>query len=323
MKSFSIFNNNLSLTILEYGATIQSLKFNGKEMVLGFDNFENYLTDTNYFGAVVGRYANRISNGEIAVNGVKYSLTKNEPNKTLHGGEKGLSRVYWQGKIEDNKIVMEYLSTDGEEGFPGDLNIKVVYSLEDSSLVINYYAISNKDTVVNLTNHAFFNLTGGKESILNHELYINASAFTPVNECALSTGEIREVKNTIFDFTTKKVIGDYINNEDEQIKLAGGFDHNFCINGTGFRKFAELDCKENNTRLECFSTMPGMQFYSGNFLSKIKLKENLTIDYRYGLCLETQYYPDSVNKENFETGFIKAGEEYKHKTEFRFSKIEK
>lgn len=321
MKSFSISNKNLSLTIIEYGATIQSLKFNGKEMVLGFENFNGYLTDTNYLGAVVGRYANRISNGEFTLNGIKYSLTKNEPNKTLHGGEKGLSKVYWQGKVEDNKIIMEYLSLDGEEGFPGDLKIKVTYSLEGSGLVIYYSAISNKDTVVNLTNHAFFNLNFGKESILNHEMYINANAFTPINEQALATGEIRKVENTVFDFTTKKVIGDYINSEDEQIKLAGGFDHNFCINGTGFRKFAEVDCKESNIRLECFSTMPGMQFYSGNFLSKIKLKENLTIDYRYGLCLETQYYPDSVNKENFVKGFIKAGEEYSEKTEFRFSNI--
>ena len=302
MKSFSISNKNLSLTVIEYGATIQSLKFNGKEMVLGFENFNGYLTDTNYLGAVVGRYANRISNGEFTLNGIKYSLTKNEPNKTLHGGEKGLSKVYWQGKVEDNKIIMEYLSLDGEEGFPGDLKIKVTYSLEGSGLVIYYSAISNKDTVVNLTNHAFFNLNFGKESILNHEMYINANAFTPINEQALATGEIRKV-------------------EDEQIKLAGGFDHNFCINGTGFRKFAEVDCKESNIRLECFSTMPGMQFYSGNFLSKIKLKENLTIDYRYGLCLETQYYPDSVNKENFVKGFIKAGEEYSEKTEFRFSNI--
>ena len=316
IHKFCILNNKVSLSVIEYGARIQSLKFCGKEMILGFASLEDYIKKGGSSGAVVGRYANRIENGRFTLGGRVYELSKNEGENTIHGGFFGLQKIKWDGKEEKDRIVMNCFSKDGEEGFPGNLSVKVVYSLYDDGIGIEYFVESDKDTPINITNHTYFNLSEDKGSIENHWITINANSFTPINKRLIPTGEIRKVKNTPFDFSKPKIIGKDINCNDEQLKLAGGYDHNYIINGNGFRKVAEVYSETSGITLTCYSDMPGVQFYSGNFLAE-KDGKNGKVK-RYGLCLETQNYPNSVNIPQFPSSIIKAGETHKSRTEYRF-----
>lgn len=321
MKTFKIINGDISLTVADYGATILSLKYKGKEMTLGYDDIDEYKKQDGYLGATIGRFANRIANGSFTFNGVKYDLYKNFGNSSLHGGKVGFDSVIWDVKAKDNIITAVYYSKDMDEGYPGNLRVQVDFCVNTDGIELSYTAQSDKDTVINLTNHTYFNLSEGKESIENHYLTINADYFTPIDNEYIPTGEIRNVSNTPFDFRIAKRIGERINDADEQLRFAGGYDHNFVINGNGFRKFAEVYSETSGITMTCYSDMPGLQFYSGNLLTDRNGRKGQTIRKRYGLCLETQFFPNSVNEPAFPSCILKAGEKFQSKTEYRFAMV--
>ena len=318
MKIITVKNGDVSLTVAELGATILSLKFKGNEMTLGYDDIDSYKKLDGYLGATIGRYANRIANGEFCLNGEKYLLYKNDGDNTLHGGKVGFDSRLWRLHTKDNVIVAEYYSHDLEEGFPGNLDVKVSFFVYNDGIEIFYEAKSDKDTVLNLTNHTYFNLTNGETGIEDYYLQLYADYFTPIDEKLIPTGEIKKVENTPFDFTKLKKIGKEINNGDEQLVYAGGYDHNFVINGSGYRKFADVYSDASKIKMECFTDMPGVQFYSGNFLTEREGRNGSIIKKRYGLCLETQSFPNSVNILRFPSSTLKAGETYNSRTGYRF-----
>ena len=324
--------NGMKLKITNYGGIVTSIFVPDKDgnlgdVVLGYDNLEGYLNNNPYFGCIVGRYGNRIAKGKFTLNGKNYTLaTNNEPNH-LHGGVKGFDKVVWAAKeVKDKDTVgleLTYLSKDGEEGYPGNLSVKVIYTLtNDNVLRIDYEATSDQPTVVNLTNHSYFNLKdAGASSILNHELMIDADYITPVDETLIPTGELRSVEGTPFDFRTLTVVGDRIDSDDEQIKFAGGYDHNFVLNGKAgeLRLVGKLFESTSGRVIEVWTTEPGIQFYSGNFLDgTITGKKGIVYQYRHGLCLETQHYPDSPNQPNFPSTTLNAGEKYQTTTVYTF-----
>lgn len=319
MKAFNITNGNTSLTISDYGATILSLKYKGQEMTLGYDDVTDYETQDGYLGATIGRFANRIANGTFTLHGIKYNLYKNFGNSSLHGGNKGFSAVIWDVRTRDKSIIAEYKSKDMEEGYPGNLKVRVEFCVNNDGVTISYIAKSDKDTVINLTNHTYFNLSACSESIENHYLTINADYYTPIDKEYIPTGEIRKVDDTPFDFRKAKKIGEQIKDIDEQLSFAGGYDHNYVINGSGFRKFAELYSETSGITMTCYTDMPAVQFYSGNLLTDRNGRKGKKIKRRYGLCLETQFFPNSVNEKKFPLFVLKAGETFKSKTEYKFS----
>ena len=324
--------NGMKLKITNYGGIVTSIFVPDKDgnlgdVVLGYDNLEGYLNNNPYFGCIVGRYGNRIAKGKFTLNGKNYTLaTNNEPNH-LHGGVKGFDKVVWAAKeVKDKDTVgleLTYLSKDGEEGYPGNLSVKVIYTLtNDNALRIDYEATTDQPTVVNLTNHSYFNLKdAGASSILNHELMIDADYITPVDETLIPTGELRSVEGTPFDFRTLTVVGDRIDSDDEQIKFAGGYDHNFVLNGKAgeLRLVGKLFESTSGRVIEVWTTEPGIQFYSGNFLDgTITGKKGIVYQYRHGLCLETQHYPDSPNQPNFPSTTLNPGEKYQTTTVYTF-----
>ena len=318
--------------ITTYGATVVSLKVpdrNGKfdDVVLGFDDIDGYLKGTAYFGATIGRYGNRIAKGRFTLNGVEYKLaTNNDPNH-LHGGNKGFDKVVWNAKPFNMKdgvgLALSYLSHDGEEGYPGNLSVSVTYALTDNNeLRISYAATTDKDTVVNLTHHSYFNLAGqGTGDVLNHQLMINADRFTPTDAGSIPTGELRSVKGTPFDFTQPTTIGARINQDDEQLRLAKGYDHNYVLNGkTGtLRQVARVSEPTTGRTMEVWTTEPGVQLYTGNFLDGANGKSGKIYQFRYGFCLETQHFPDSPNKPSFPTTVLRKGATYRTRTIYKFS----
>lgn len=325
-------SNKMIVRITNYGGIVVSIKVpdnKGRfdDVVLGFDGLDGYLKHDLFFGAIVGRHANRIENAEFEINGEKYNLTKNEGENHIHGGIKCFSKVLWDvsEKSADNTLELTYLSKDGEEGYPGNLQVKVTYTLtEDNELKIDYYAVSDKDTVVNLTNHSYFNLSGrnfGFNSILKHKLYINADKFTVNDKNSLPTGEIRDVSGTPMDFTEPKEIGKEINDDYDQLVLAKGYDHNWILNDDSkpLKKAAEAYEEKSGRVMEVFTTKPGMQFYSGNYIYPLVGKHQARYDERGGFCLETQYFPNSLKHKNFPSPILKAEEEYKHTTIYKFS----
>nr|MBO4518045.1 galactose mutarotase [Clostridia bacterium] len=318
---FTLSNERITLSVIELGAAIQSLVFDGKEMVLGYDCLGDYFKYNDCFGAVVGRYANRIANGIFYLNGKKYELYRNDGNNTLHGGKIGYDKVVWKGNEDGDSVSFEYLSKDMEEGFPGNLKVRVEYKLLQDGIEISYAAISDKDTVINLSNHTYFNLSGGEDSVEKHSLSLDADYFTPINGEILPTGEFCSVDGTPFDFRTVKPIGKDINDDDKQLQLAGGYDHNFVINGKGFRHFAKVYDPLKSIAMDGYTDMAGVQFYSGNFLNERRIKNGKIIMKRYGLCLETQFFPNSVNISTFPSSVLKAGEKFTSRTSFRFSKV--
>lgn len=326
--------NGIEARIMTYGGIIVSLRTPDRkgtleDIVLGFENLPDYFKEEPYFGALIGRYGNRIGKGKFKLGGTEYKLAVNNGENHLHGGLKGFDKVLWAGKPSETatscSLELSYTSKDGEEGYPGTLKTTVTYTLNDQNeFQIDYKATTDKDTVVNLTNHTYFNLRGaGEGEILSTELMINADRFTPVDAGLIPTGATKPVKNTPFDFTKPKPIGGNImDDSDEQIKFGGGYDHNFVLNkgGGGLTKAAEAYDSKTGRVLEVSTTEPGVQFYTGNFLDgKLFGKGNKAYNKRYAFCLETQHYPDSPNKPEFPTTVLRPGEEYKSRTVWKFS----
>ena len=324
----------LKARITNYGGIIVSLHVPDREgvladVVLGYDSLDKYLEKSPFFGCITGRYCNRIAGGQFILNDVRHSLAVNQPPNHLHGGKKGFDKRIWDAKSlntpeGDQSLELSYLSQDGEGGYPGSLSVKVVYTLtEDNGLKIGYSATTDKDTVVNLTNHSYFNLAGaGEGAILDHELTIFADAFTPVDEHLIPTGEIRTVEGTVFDFREQTPIGKRIDEPAEQLRLAQGYDHNWVLNGkNGSPALAARVYEPTSGRiLDVLTTQPGIQVYCGNFLDgSIVGKGNKVYGYRSGLCLETQHFPDSPNKPQFPSVVLKQGQEYKQTTIYHFS----
>jgi aldose 1-epimerase len=326
--------NGVEVAITNYGGTVVLWKVpdrNGHiaDVVLGYDNVKDYENGKAYFGATVGRYANRIAHGKFTLNGSTYTLAKNDGENHLHGGIKGFSKRVWTAKdvsgSNGQALELTYLSKDGEEGYPGNLSVTVVFTLtEKNELKIEYSATTDKDTVLNLTNHSYFNLAGqGSGDILSHQLTLNADRFTPVDATLIPTGELRKVKGTPFDFTQTTAIGARINQDDEQLKRGKGYDHNWVLNKTKLGVLtlaAELYEPKSGRLLEVRTTEPGVQFYTGNFLDgSAHGKEGKVYNYRTGMCLETQHFPDSPNHPDFPSTVLKPGQRFHSTTIYKFS----
>lgn len=325
-------SSNMKVKIINYGGAIVSIEVpdkNGKidDVTLGFDSLEQYYKITYFFGALVGRHANRIENAEFELNGVTYHLAINDGKNHLHGGTKGFDKVVWKADIVDSadgkSLQLLYRSPDGEENYPGNLDVKVLYTLtEKNELKIEYFAVSDKDTVVNLTNHAYFNLSGhASGDILSHKLKINADRFTVINNEGIPTGEIREVKNTPMDFTSLTQVGANIDSPDEQIVCGKGYDHNWVLNVSGKapEKAAELYDPKTGRQMEVYTTKPGVQLYTANFVNNTPGKGGAVYNRRGALCLETQYFPNAMKLKHFPSPILKAGDEYRHTTIYKFS----
>lgn len=319
----------LTATITNYGAHLVSLKTpdrSGKmaDIVLGFDSIEGYLGEHPYFGAIVGRYGNRIAKGRFTLSGKEYKLAQNNGPNHLHGGTTGFNRVLWQAQSAGpSGVKLTYVSKDGEEGYPGTLTTVVEYTLTDANeLRISYTATTDKETVVNLTNHSYFNLKGeGAGDILGHKMQIFADRFTPVDSTLIPTGELKPVAGTPFDFRQPHTIGERINAQDEQIKFGGGYDHNFVLNGAmgTLRPAARVVEPSSGRTLDVLTTEPGVQFYTGNFLDgSNKGKGGKAYKHRFGFCLETQHFPDSPNQPKFPSTVLKPGGKYHTTTVFKF-----
>lgn len=325
--------NGSEVSITNYGGAVVSLKVpdrNGKlaDVVLGYDNADGYAADKSYFGALVGRYGNRIGHAQFVLDGKTYTLAKNNGENTLHGGIKGFNKALWVAKTisakDGQSLELSYLSKDGEEGFPGNLKVTVVYTLTDANaLKIEYSATTDKKTVVNLTNHAYFNLAGqGSGDILGHLLMLNADQFTPVDSGLIPTGELRDVMGTPFDFRKPTAIGARIDASDEQIKLGGGYDHNFVLRMPmeHHESLAARVVEPTSGRvMEVWTTEPGIQFYTGNFLDGKTGKGGATYPKRNAFCLETQHFPDSPNQPKFPSVVLSPGERYHTITKYTFS----
>jgi len=326
--------DGVEVRAMTYGGIILSLKVPDREgdlgdVVLGYDTLEGYLKVSPYFGSIIGRYGNRIAKGKFTLDGEEYTLATNNGPNALHGGVKGFDKVVWQAESfqKDDRvgIVFSYTSPDGEEGYPGTLEATVTYTLTDANeLVFEYHAVTDEATPVNLTQHTYFNLKGdGSGDILGHELLLNASHFTPVDETLIPTGEVRSVEGTPFDFRTPTAIGARIDADDEQIRFGGGYDHNFVLDreaAPGLAQAARVYEPTSGRVMEVSTTEPGVQFYSGNFLDgSITGKGGHVYEHRTGLCLETQAYPDSPNHPEFPSTILRPGEEYSSRTVYTFS----
>ncbi len=320
-------NNNMKISVITYGATLQKILVKDKneneiDLLLGFDDVEGFENRHDYQGMIVGPVANRISAGGLNIDGVKVPVVTTHGDVTLHSNG-DFSTAVWSAMIVDSDAVeFTYVSPDGKEGFPGNKTVTVKYTLTDKNeIVIDYTAVSDKKTAFNITNHAYFNLKGfDGGTILDHKLYINADAFTPMGEGLLPTGEIRDVTNTPFDFREAKEIGRDIEMDDEQLKAGNGYDHNFCINGYGEGlRLAATAIAPNNVRLDCFTDLPGMQLYVGNFLSGVEGKDGKGMEFRSGFCLETQYYPNATNTPSFQNCVFEKDEVLKTTTIYKIT----
>jgi len=297
--------------------------------VLGYDTIDGYQKASPYFGAIIGRYGNRIAKGRFTLDGKEYRLAVNNEPNALHGGKKGFDKVVWRAesfkKPEGVGVVFSYTSPDGEEGYPGKLEASVSYTLADANtLTFEYHAVTDKATPVNLTQHSYFNLAGdGAFDILGHELTLKASRFTPVDKTLIPTGELRSVAGTPFDFTTPHTIGERIGADDEQVKFGLGYDHNFVLDrepGDSLQLAARVYEPTSGRVMEVSTVEPGLQFYTGNFLDgSITGKAGHVYKHRTGICLETQHYPDSPNKPDFPSTILKPGQEYRTRTVYAFS----
>lgn len=321
--------NGVSLSVINYGGIITKLVVpdrHGKleDIVLGYDSLDGYLQESPYFGAIVGRYGNRIANGKFILDGTSYTLAQNNNGQHLHGGIKGFDKVYWNiEELDSNRLKLTYLSKDMEEGYPGNLNIEVIYALtDDNELKIDYSAVTDKKTIVNITQHSYFNLTGNvKRDILEHQVEIYADRFVPVTKVLIPTGELKKVHGTPFDFTRQASVGSRINEKDEQLEVGGGYDHCWVLSEPGQMKHAATVYEPGSGRvMDVYTTEPGIQFYSGNFLDgSLTGKSGIVYGHRYGLCLETEHFPDSPNQKSFPSTELKPGETYRTQTVYKFS----
>jgi aldose 1-epimerase len=327
--------NGVSASIITYGGRVTSLKVPDKkgtlgDVVLGFDSLDGYLAENPYFGALVGRYGNRIGNARFTLDGKVYHLAANNGPNSLHGGIKGFDKVLWTAADVSTKdlpaVELRYESKDGEEGYPGELTSIVTYSLTpQNELKIDYKATTTMKTVLNLTNHSYWNLAGaGEGDILSHQMMIAASKFTPVDKTLIPTGELKSLDKSPLDFREATAIGSRIDKDDPQLKFGLGYDHNYCIDDAdGSLKRCVLVSEATSGRtMEVLTTQPGVQFYTGNFLDgKIKGKGGKVYGHRTAFCLETQHFPDSPNKPNFPTTELRPGAEYKHTTVYKFGTL--
>jgi aldose 1-epimerase len=319
--------NNIEVAITNYGARIVTLivpdkNGNSTDVVVGFDSLQGYLNSTEtYHGAIVGRYANRIAEGKFSLNGKDYQLAVNNPPNHLHGGPKGFNNQVWKVEgAKDNSIRLSYFSEDGEENYPGNLNVTLTYTLNDQNeLIINYEATTDQPTIFNITAHPFFNLNGqGSGTVLDHQLQINADRYTPINENSIPTG-ISTV-DTAFDFRPSKKIGENINDQNEQLKNGAGYDHNFVVNGEGLRSAGIAIGDKSGIAMEVITDQPGMQLYTGNFMKgENTIKYGLIDNHREAFCLETQHFPDSPNHPEFPTTVLNPGEVFRSTTIYKFS----
>ncbi|MBF6596911.1 MAG: galactose mutarotase [Fermentimonas sp.] len=323
--------NGMEVTVTNFGGRIVSVMVpdkdgNLKDVVLGFDNIDDYKAVDNNFGATIGRYGNRLANGKINIYGVEYQLPQNNFGHTLHGGPAGYhNKVFNVLHADDESVVLTYLSVDGEEGFPGNLDVKVTMTLtDDNAIDIQYEAVTDKETVVNLTNHSYFNLSGdANNSILNDVLMINADSFTPVDDTFMTTGEIAPVEGTPMDFRTPTAIGERIDDYDyEQLKFGDGYDHNWVLNTAGnvSQLAATVYSPESGIQLEVFTNEPGVQVYTGNFLNGTNIgKYGAVYGKRNAICLETQKYPDTPNKPDWPSASLLPGDTYNSRCIYKFS----
>lgn len=320
-------SSGASVEIIDFGGAVRSINVpdrdgNLNDVALGYDDVAGYETQDKYIGALIGRHGNRIEDAAFKIGRRKYQLAKNDGRNSLHGGIKGFDKVMWQSSVDGESLVLKYRSVDGEEGFPGNLDVTVRYSFnDDNALVIDYSAEADEDTVCNLTNHCYFNLDGqGSGSIVGHSLKINATHFTVGNSECLPTGYVAKVEGTPLDFTDFHVIGERIDEKHEQLLWGHGYDHNYCPDGEGMRLMAEVRAEKSGRAIEVYSDLPGIQFYSGNALNSLPPagKGGKLIDRRDGLCLETQFYPNSLRHKNFAQPILRKGEKYHHVTVYRF-----
>lgn len=322
----------MTVTFTDYGANIVNILVPDKngnydDVVLGYDNVMGYEGNAPGFGSFIGRHANRIGGASFELNGKKYELEKNDGENNLHGGFKGYNKFMYEVETfedeDSDSIEFSRLSPHMEQGFPGNLDISVTYTLtDDNELVIEYLAVSDKDTIVNLTNHSYFNLAGHKSgSVLDHQVMLDADKFTPTDDALIPTGEIRDVTGTPMDFRTLKPIGQDIEANYGPLKQAGGYDHNYVLNisGSEVEKIGELVEDKTKRKMEIFTNMTGIQLYTGNFINAEKGKDGFVYQKRAGVCFETQYFPDSCNRSEFPSCVLKAGNEYDFVTVFKFS----
>jgi aldose 1-epimerase len=334
VQLFTLTNGNgIEIKATSYGGIIISLKTPDRsgelgDIVLGYDNLQSYIDGSPYFGSIIGRYGNRIGSARFELDGEVYTLAANDGENHLHGGVQGFDKVVWSGEPFDHEtgvgVVFRYVSNDGEEGYPGNLQVQVTYTLNNADeLVVDYLAVTDKATPVNLTQHAYFNLKdAGESDILGHELMIAADAYTPVDATLIPTGDISPVEGTPFDFRAPSAIGARIGAADSQLEFGGGYDHNWVLNGTsadGMTLAARVLEPTTGRTLEILTDEPGIQFYSGNFLDgTFTGKGGVVYQHRTGFCLETQHFPDSPNKPDFPSTILRPEEEYRTRTVFRF-----
>ncbi len=328
VKLFTLRNKNgMAVELSNYGATIVSIHVPDKagnigNVLLGYDDIKGYYNGKSYFGCVVGRYANRIAKATFKLDGKEYHVPQNDGLNSLHGGINSIDKQVWDARIMNDAIRFTTVSKDGDNGYPGNLKITVVYSLRsDNSLAIDYTASTDQTTVLNISNHAYFNLTGNpSNTILDHEIKINADAFTPVDSTLIPTGELKKVAGTAFDFLQFKKIGNDINQQDQQLIYGKGYDHNFVLNASDIAKpVVEVHEKTSGRKMEVFTTQPGVQFYTGNFLNGTEKGRGVEYQHRTGFCLETQHFPDAPNQPSFPSTVLKPGGTWKIQTIYKFS----
>ena len=323
--------NGLQAQITNYGGVLVALKIPDArghlgDIVLGYDDPTGYAQDSFFIGALIGRYANRIARGKFPLAGVEYQLAQNNGVNHQHGGPRGFYKVLWQARelrrADGVALQLSYFSKDGEEGYPGNLSVTVTYNLTDANeLRIEYAATTDKETIVNLTNHSYFNLQGaGSGNILQHVLRINAGRFTPVDETLIPTGDLKKVEGTPFDFARPTAIGTRINGDDEQLRFGKGYDHNFVLNKKDKELSLAAEVYEplSGRAMQMWTTEPGVQFYTGNFLDNIHGKEGQVYHQRDGFCLEAQHFPDSPNRPSFPSSVLKPNERYTQTTVYKF-----
>ena len=325
--------SGMEVHAIPYGAIVTSIRVADRsgqfnDVVLGYDNPDDYVQNNGpYMGAIIGRYANRIGKGMFTLDGQTYRLATNNGPNHLHGGLKGFDKVVWTaerfGDSDGAGVIFRYTSSDGEEGYPGTLKVQVTYMLTNQNqLVVDYLATTDKPTLVNLTHHSYFNLTGSARDVLDHEMTINADRYTPIDPTSIPTGEIANVEGTPFDFRKPTRIGSRIALDHEQLRNGNGYDHNFVLNRQGDELVKAARVYEPTTGrvMEVSTTEPGLQFYSGNFLNgSIKGKSGIAYGRRFGFCLETQHFPDSPNRPEFPSTVLRPGREYRSRTIYRFS----
>ncbi len=324
ISEYILDNGLIEAHFLDYGCIIKNVFVAGKDgkkrdVVLGYDDLKSYEENGGYLGAFVGRVANRIKNAEFMLDGVKYRLFANDGKNCLHGGKKGFDKKFFESKIEDDSITFTTCSFDGEEGFPGGLSIEVKYTLRGNALDIEYKAVATADTPVSFTNHSYFNLSD-EEIALNHLLSVNSDFITPVNDTLIPTGELLSVSDTPFDFRKPQKVGLYIDYPHKQLKIAGGYDHNFVLKNYGsYEKVATLYAEDTGISMDVFTDNFGMQVYSGNFLNGAVGKNGRIYGKRAAICLETQGFPNAVNQVTFPSIIVKAGKTYSKRTTYAFS----